>query len=57
MLCSEGSSTLHIRTQINLQSMLALLLPPFSKQTIEILKYISLSNKMQSNKPIFYQFY
>ena len=57
MLCSEGSSTLHIRTQINLQSMLALLLPPFSKQTIENLKYISLSNKMQSNKPIFYQFY
>ena len=44
MLCSEGSSTLHIKTQINLQSMLALLLPPFSKQAIEILKYISLSN-------------
>ena len=36
--------SMEMECKINLQSMLTLLLPPFLKQTIENVKYISLSN-------------
>ena len=36
--------SMEMECKINLQSILTLLLPPFLKQTIENVKYISLSN-------------